>query len=55
MCYDIGMNEQEVIRAFLKRTGRMGAKITNKKLTTEGRSKAAKKGWRLRKRRLAAD
>lgn len=31
--------------------GRMGALITNKILTTEGRRKAAKKGWRLRKKR----
>ena len=33
--------------------GRKGAKITNKLLTTEGRRKAAKKGWRLRKKRLS--
>tara|TARA_R110000868_G_scaffold157343_1_gene384536 strand:+ start:624 stop:764 length:141 start_codon:yes stop_codon:yes gene_type:complete len=33
---------------------RKGAAITNKKLTKEGRKKAALKGWRLRKKRLAA-
>lgn len=32
--------------------GRRGAKITNKLLTSEQRSKAAKKGWRLRKEKL---
>lgn len=33
-----------------KEAGRMGAEITNKKLTKEIRSKAAKKGWRKIKR-----
>ena len=28
-----------------REAGRMGAIITNQKLTTEGRRKAAKKGW----------
>lgn len=37
-----------------KIAGRMGALVTNKKLTTEGRRKAAKKGWRKRKATLAA-
>lgn len=32
-----------------RKAGAMGAKITNAKLTKEGRSKAAKKGWRRRK------
>lgn len=32
--------------------GKKGASITNKKLTTEGRSKAARKGWKVRKERL---
>lgn len=32
--------------------GRMGALITNKILTTETRRKAAKKGWRNRRKRL---
>lgn len=35
-----------------KIAGAMGARITNKILTTETRIKAAKKGWRLRKKRL---
>ena len=33
-----------------KKAGRMGALITNQKLTKEGRSKAAKKGWRNRRK-----
>lgn len=33
------------------KAGRMGAKITNQLLTTEGRRRAAKKGWRLKKKR----
>jgi hypothetical protein len=33
-----------------KEAGRMGALITNSKLTTEGRRKAAKKGWRNKKK-----
>lgn len=37
-----------------KKAGAMGALITNKKLTTETRRKAAKKGWRRRKASLAA-
>lgn len=32
--------------------GKKGVKITNKLLTPEKRSQAAKKGWRLRKQRL---
>jgi hypothetical protein len=32
--------------------GRLGAKATNKILTHEQRSKAARKGWRLRKQKL---
>lgn len=34
-----------------RKAGRMGALITNSKLTKEIRSKAAKKGWRNRKKR----
>jgi hypothetical protein len=36
-----------------KEAGRRGALITNKILTTEGRRKAAKKGWKLRHKKLA--
>ena len=36
-----------------REAGRRGALITNTKLTTEGRRKAAKKVWKLRKKRLA--
>lgn len=32
--------------------GKLGAKLTNKILTTETRSKAAKKGWKDRRERL---
>lgn len=32
--------------------GKRGAKVTNKLLTPETRSKAAKKGWRARKAKL---
>lgn len=32
--------------------GRLGALKTNKILTPEGRAKAAKKGWKLRKARI---
>lgn len=32
--------------------GKKGAKKTNALLTSEKRSKAAKKGWRLRKQKL---
>lgn len=32
--------------------GKRGIKITNSLLTPESRSKAAKKGWKLRKERL---
>lgn len=31
--------------------GKLGAKITNAKLTTEQRSKSAKKAWRKRKQK----
>jgi hypothetical protein len=37
----------------LSEAGKIGAVITNKMLTTEGRRRAAKKGWRLRKQKLA--
>lgn len=37
----------------LSEAGRLGAAKTNQILTTEGRRKAAKKGWRLRRERLA--
>jgi hypothetical protein len=36
----------------LAEAGRKGAAITNKKLTTESRRKAAKKGWARRKKKL---
>lgn len=39
----------------VKEAGRLGAAITNKKLTTEGRKKAAAKGWKLRKKRLSQE
>ena len=32
--------------------GKRGAAITNKILTTEGRRKAAKKGWKNRRKQL---
>lgn len=35
-----------------REAGRKGALITNTKLTTEIRRKAARKGWRLRKKKL---
>lgn len=38
-----------------KEAGRRGALITNKKLTKEGRSKAAKKGWRNKKKKKQLD
>lgn len=38
-----------------REAGRMGALITNTKLTTEGRQKAARKGWRKRKAALKND
>lgn len=38
----------------LEEKWRRGAKLTNEKLTSEGRKTAAVKGWRLRKKRLAA-
>lgn len=34
-----------------REAGRLGALITNKILTTEGRRKAAKKGWRNKKKK----
>lgn len=37
-----------------REAGRMGAKITNEKLTTEKRRKAARMGWKKRKARLRA-
>lgn len=47
-CYDSGMiDAMERIR----RGGRKGAKITNAMMTPEKRSRAAKKGWRLRKQK----
>jgi hypothetical protein len=33
--------------------GRRGAAAVNRMLTTEKRRKAAKKGWKLRKKRIA--
>jgi hypothetical protein len=39
----------------LSEAGKKGAAITNKILTTEGRRKAALKGWKLLKHRLLAD
>lgn len=36
-----------------REAGRMGALKTNKILTSEMRKKAAKKGWKLRKQRIA--
>ena len=38
-----------------REAGRRGALITNKKLTTEGRRKAARKGWKNRKQRLSKE
>ena len=38
---------------IIKEYGRKGAKITNSKLTPRKRSRASKKGWKLRKERLA--
>lgn len=35
--------------------GKLGAAKTNTLLTKEGRSKAAKKGWRLKREREKAD
>lgn len=37
----------------LAEAGRLGAAVTNKMLTSAKRRKAARKGWRLRKARLA--
>lgn len=37
----------------LSEAGRLGAIKTNKLLTAEKRKRAAKKGWRNRKKRLA--
>lgn len=36
----------------IKEFARLGAEATNKLLTKEGRSKAAKKGWRRRKKKV---
>ena len=38
----------------LSEAGKKGETITNTMLTTEGRRKAARKGWRLRKQKLTS-
>lgn len=54
LCYCFRMAKKKKLTT-LSEAGKIGIQITNSMLTPETRSAAAKKGWKLRKERLAAE